>query len=98
MDHAKIGVIGAGRMGKNHCRIYASLRRAELAGVCDQDMELGRQVARQFQVPFYPTLDELFEHVDAVSVVTPTPSHFDLAMRCLEKRTSSINYVLKPIA
>jgi predicted dehydrogenase len=72
-------------MGKNHCRIYSSLPRSELIGVCDRDHEVGRRVAAQYEVPFYSEADELLERADAVSIVTPTPSHFDLAMRCLKK-------------
>jgi virulence factor len=72
-------------MGKSHCRVYSSLPRADLVGVCDEDPDVGRKVALQYQVPFYSEVDQLLKYVDAVSVVTPTPTHFDLAMRCLEK-------------
>ena len=95
MDHVRVGVIGVGRMGKSHCRVYSSLPRAELVGVCDQDSDTGRQVAQQYQVPFYPEVDELLDEVDAVSVVTPTPQHFDLVLRCLERDVHIL--VEKPI-
>ena len=95
MDYIKLGVIGVGRMGKNHCRIYSSLPRVELVGVHDQDQELGRCIGQQHQVPFYAEVDELLEHVDAVSIVTPTPTHFDLAMRCLDRGVHVL--VEKPI-
>jgi predicted dehydrogenase len=42
------------------------------------------QTARQYDVPGYVEVDSLLEQVDAVSVVTPTPTHFDLAARCLD--------------
>lgn len=85
MDRVKIGVIGVGRMGRNHCRVYSNLRRAELVGVTDAMPEVGRQVAQQYDVPFYNQLDDLLDKVDAVSLVTPTPLHFDLAKRCIER-------------
>jgi virulence factor len=72
-------------MGESHCRVYSSLPRAELVGVCDQDPDTGRRVAQQYQTPFYLEVDELLDKVDAVSVVTPTPQHFDLALHCLER-------------
>jgi virulence factor len=72
-------------MGESHCRVYSSLPRAELVGVCDQDPDTGRRVAQQYQTPFYLEVDELLDKVDAVSVVTPTPQHFDLVLRCLER-------------
>jgi predicted dehydrogenase len=70
-------------MGQRHCRVYASLRQAQLAGICDAAPEVGHQVAQQYDVPFYRDVEDLLEHVDAVSLATPTPLHFDLAMRCL---------------
>jgi predicted dehydrogenase len=83
MDYVRMGVIGAGMMGQRHCRIYSNLRRTQLVGICDTRPEAGRRVAQQYDVAFYEHLDELLPHVDAVSLVTPTPVHFDLAMRCL---------------
>jgi len=96
MDKIRIGVIGVGRMGQPHCRVYSSLRQAQLVGVCDTNAEAGRQVAQQYDVPFYHEIDGLLEQVDAVSLVTPTPFHFDLAKRCLERGIHVL--IEKPIA
>ncbi|MGQ0604433.1 MAG: Gfo/Idh/MocA family oxidoreductase [Anaerolineales bacterium] len=96
MDYVKVGVIGVGRMGQRHCRVYANLRRAQLAGVCDANPQLGQQIAAQYGVPYYADVDELLTHVDAVSIVTPTPLHFDVAMRCLQKGVHVL--IEKPIA
>lgn len=83
MKQIKVGVIGAGRMGQRHCRVYSTLRQAQLVGVCDAVPETGRRVAEEYDVLFYEDVEALLKHVDAVSLATPTPSHFDLAMRCL---------------
>jgi predicted dehydrogenase len=83
MRQIRVGVIGVGTMGQRHCRVYSNLRRVELIGVCDGWPETGRRVAQQYEVPFYEHVDDLLPHVDAVSLVTPTPFHFDLAMHCL---------------
>ncbi len=96
MNQVKVGVIGVGAMGKRHCRVYSGLRRVQLAGICDTVPELGYQVARQYDAPFYEQIDDLLKHVDAASLVTPTPSHFDLAMRCLTQNVHVL--VEKPIA
>lgn len=85
MDQLRVGVIGAGMMGQRHCRIYSNMRRAQLVGICDTRSEVGSRVAQQFEVPFYENLHDLLLHVDAVSLVTPTPSHFEIAMHCLAK-------------
>ena len=85
MDRIKVGVIGVGRMGQNHCRVLSLLRHAELIGVYDSNPDVGSRVAACHQVPYYREADALLDAVDAVSIVTPTPTHFGLAMRCLEK-------------
>ncbi len=82
---ARVGVIGAGRMGQRHCRVFSNMRRAELGGVFDLDQQTGRQVAAQYDAPYYERLDDLLENVEAVAIATPTPFHFELAMRCLER-------------
>jgi virulence factor len=85
MDRIKVGVVGVGRMGQSHCRVFSSLRYAELVGVCDLNPEAGAAVAQRYQVAYYPEVDGLLDDVDAVAIVTPTPTHFGLAMRCLER-------------
>lgn len=83
MKQIAVGVIGTGTMGQRHCRVYSNLRRAQLVGICDVRRETGQQIAQEYEVPFYECLDDLLPHVDAVSLVTPTPLHYDLAIRCL---------------
>ncbi len=83
MESVKVGVIGLGRMGQQHCRVYSTLRRAQLVGVSDVNPEVGKAVAQRLDVPFYPNAEELLEKVDAVSLVTPTPSHYELSKLCL---------------
>lgn len=92
----RVGVIGLGRMGSQHCRIYSGLRRAQLVGVCDLDPEIGIRTAQRYEVPYYSEIDELLDRVDAVSLVTPTPFHYDIAMRCIEHGVHVL--IEKPIA
>ncbi len=81
----RVGVIGTGMMGQRHCRVYSTMRRAQLVGVCDANPAAGNRVARQYDVTFYEKLEDLLTNVDAVTLATPTPSHFELAMRCLAR-------------
>ncbi len=85
MEHVRIGVIGTGRMGQNHCRVYSNMRHAKFVGVCDVNGDLGKDVARKFEVSYFRDVESLLENVDAVSICTPTPEHYDLVMRCLER-------------
>ncbi|MDL1909420.1 Gfo/Idh/MocA family oxidoreductase [Chloroflexi bacterium CFX6] len=85
MDPVRIGVIGTGRMGQSHCRVYSNLRHARFVGVCDANADLGKDVARRHEVSFFRDVDSLLENADAVSVCTPTPEHFEIVKRCLDQ-------------
>jgi len=85
MDLVRIGVIGTGRMGQSHCRVYSNLRHARFVGICDSNIELGKDIARRHEVSFFRDVDSLLENVDAVSVCTPTPDHFEIVKRCLDQ-------------
>ena len=64
MNQTRIGVIGLGRMGKNHCRVLSTLRTAELIGVFDIDPEVGLSIAREYQSSFHNNLESLLLNVD----------------------------------
>jgi virulence factor len=85
MDPVRVGVIGTGRMGQSHCRVYSNLRQAKFVGLCDLNSDLGKDVARKHEVAFFRDVDSLLENVDAVSVCTPTPDHFAIVKRCLDQ-------------
>jgi predicted dehydrogenase len=84
MERVKTGVIGLGRMGRHHCRVYATLRESQLIGICDTNPVVANEFSALYEVPVYSNVDDLLEQVDAVSIATPTPTHFELVRRCLE--------------
>ncbi len=95
MENLRVGVIGVGRMGYRHCRVYSTMRKVQLVGVCDVDPQLGNKVATEYEVPFYQDVEELLGQVNAVSLAVPTPLHFDLVRQCLEHRVHVL--VEKPL-
>jgi predicted dehydrogenase len=96
MDQIRIGIVGVGTMGQRHCRVYANMRHAQLVGVHDVNAKLGHQVAQQYEVPHYDSLDALLDHVDAVSIATSTKQHFETTMHCIQRGVHVL--VEKPIA
>ena len=96
MSTVRVGVVGVGRMGRNHCRVLAGMRNVLLVGVADLAENPGRQIAQQYETTFYPQVDELLAAVDAVVIATPTPTHFALTMRCLAQGLHVL--IEKPIA
>ena len=80
----KIGVIGTGKMGKNHVRIYSDLRGVDELYVTDMNKEAGQEVAKAYNANFVDSMEELLSSVDAVSICTPTSAHFDTAKQVIE--------------
>ncbi len=72
----RCGVIGVGRMGSHHARLYAESADAELVGVVDSDPARREEAARRFGVRTFESIDQLLElKPDAVSIATPTVTH-----------------------
>jgi len=85
---AKIGVavIGSGSWGKNHARVYNQLTNASLEAVVDAREDIARNVAKQYGVKWYTDLEKAFTNtnIEAVSICTPTVTHYDLAKQAIE--------------
>ena len=80
MKTIRVGVIGAGLMGERHCRVYANMRGAHFVGVFDVNHVRGHEVAEKYNARYFDSPLDLLRDVNAVTVATPTPAHFDLAM------------------
>ena len=83
-----VGVLGVGSLGKEHARIYAELAsagRVEFVGVHDTASEAAAKIANRMGVKSFTDAAELAAQVDAVSIVTPTNTHYELARRLLEQ-------------
>jgi len=78
----RVAVIGTGSLGKEHARIYAELAAAgtvNFAGVFDTNTAVARGYAEKFHVHAFDSIEEAAELSDALSVVTPTTTHFSIA-------------------
>ena len=82
----RVAVLGTGSLGKEHVRIYSELAAAgqvELAGIYDSFPETARKIAAKHNVRVFNSVAEVAAAADAVNVVTPTTTHFELAKRLL---------------
>jgi predicted dehydrogenase len=91
----RVGVIGAGYLGRHHARIYSGLADVELVGVADLDAEAAGETAGQYGCVPYADHRELIALCDALSIVTPTSTHRDIALDCLREGKDIL--VEKPI-
>jgi predicted dehydrogenase len=96
MDKIRAAVIGVGYLGRFHAQKYAQLPECELVAVVDGREEVRKAVAAELGVPAVAEYRDLLGKVDAVSVVTPTPTHFEIADAFLAAGAHVL--VEKPIA
>jgi predicted dehydrogenase len=84
----KVAVLGTGSLGKEHVRLYAELSavgQIELVGIHDISPETAHTIAAKHGTRAFTSVDELAAASDAVNVVTPTSTHFDLAKSLLQQ-------------
>ncbi|MBF0505351.1 MAG: Gfo/Idh/MocA family oxidoreductase [Nitrospirae bacterium] len=90
-----VGVIGVGYLGQHHARIYAELDDVRMVAVADTDKVRAGEIAKKYGCEAFTDYRELLDEVDAVSVVTPTTFHYDIAMDCI--RAGKDILIEKPI-
>ncbi|MBT3173318.1 MAG: Gfo/Idh/MocA family oxidoreductase [Lentimicrobiaceae bacterium] len=92
----KIGLLGAGHLGKIHLKCIKQIDDIELVGFYDTNEETRKAVEEEFDVKAYGTIEDLMDVVDAVDIVTPTVSHFNCAKTAIENNKHV--FIEKPIA
>ncbi len=91
----RTAVIGVGYLGKFHAQKFAQIPGSELVAVVDIDDEVRERVATDLGVDAIGDYRKLIGAVDAVSVVVPTPTHFEIAKAFLDSGVHVL--VEKPI-
>lgn len=91
-----MGVVGVGRFGQHHARIYSELDNCELVGIYDINRTRGEEIAARYHTRHFPSLETLLDQVEAVSIVTPTATHHEVAEVPLKRGIHTL--VEKPIA
>lgn len=82
----KVGVVGAGHLGKIHIRLLLELQdKFQFVGFHDTNNETSQAVAATFEIKHFDEFDDLLDAIDCVVIVTPTISHFSYASRALRK-------------
>jgi predicted dehydrogenase len=81
----KVGVIGAGHLGKFHLNNWAVIDGVQLVGFCDTDNANAKQVAEKYKIPRFEQVDDLIDACDALDIVAPTSFHFELCEKAIKK-------------
>jgi len=92
----KIGVLGAGHLGKIHIRLIKEIPDFQLVGFFDNNSETRQKVSEEFGITAYDNMDALIDDCEVIDIVTPTLHHFDCAVSALQK--SRHVFIEKPLA
>ena len=92
----KVGVLGAGHLGKIHLRLLNQSEKYELVGFYDAFEENANKVAAEFGYKKFDSIAELIAAVDVVDIVTPTMQHFECAKQVIE--AGKHIFIEKPIS
>ena len=95
MSALRVAVVGVGYLGRIHAQKYLGLPDVELVGVSDKRVTAGRDFAESCGVEFFENPRELLGRIDAVTIATSTPAHFELARLFLENGVHA--FVEKPL-
>lgn len=81
----KVGVVGAGHLGRWHIKNLHALDNVDLVGFYDSDPRRSATIAEEYKAAPFSALDKLLDNCEAVSIVVPTFAHFRVAKAALEK-------------
>ena len=98
MQDTKIrtAVVGAGKMGAVHAKVYDSLPQSDLVAVVDTDIDKARKLARKYKCSAFANCGDILDKVKAVTIATPTASHYELAKLFIENNIAVM--IEKPLA
>ena len=80
----KVGVLGAGHLGKIHLKLLNQSSKYDLVGFYDPFTENAQKVAEEFGYKLFNSVSELIDSVDVIDIVTPTLSHFNCAKEAIQ--------------
>jgi predicted dehydrogenase len=79
-----IGVIGAGHLGRYHIECLKRIDGFSLAGFYDIDTARSKEISEKYDIPCFDHVAGLLDQVEAICIVTPTVTHYDLAIQAID--------------
>ncbi|MBA3829853.1 MAG: Gfo/Idh/MocA family oxidoreductase [Taibaiella sp.] len=92
----KIGIFGAGHLGKIHMQQWLEIPDVQIKGFYDPNDAQAATAIAQYQIPRYTDIDELIQECDALDIVSTTTTHYEIAKRCLQHGKHL--FIEKPLA
>ena len=83
MKKLKLGLIGVGHMGQYHLNILSNMENIEFVGISDKNSERLEELSEKYEVAGFDDFRKLAKKCDAVCIATPTKTHYEVAIECL---------------
>jgi len=80
----KVGVIGTGKLGGIHTKLWSENENADLVGIFDPDNDRASELSSQFGIKAFDSIEDLLDNIEAITIASPTIYHFDIAKQCIE--------------
>jgi predicted dehydrogenase len=96
VEKIRTAIVGAGKMGRIHAKVYDQLPQSNLVAVVDIDGGKAERLANQYGCQAFTDSRDILDKVDAVTVATPTVTHLELAKIFITKNVSVM--IEKPLA
>lgn len=81
----RIGVLGVGHLGKIHLKLLKEINGYDVVGFYDPDDHHAQKTEKEFEVNRFDSVKKLVESCDALDIVSPTTTHFQLAKEAIKK-------------
>ena len=95
-DALPVAVVGCGRMGQLHARVYSQMPQVRLVGLYDADADVAAAAKDKYGGEVFTDLEELARRVRAVTVAVPTQFHATVARPLLQRGVACL--IEKPLA
>lgn len=96
MDKLRTAIVGAGKMGGIHAKVYSQLPQSELVAIVDVSKDRADALAEQYGCQSFDSPEKLIGKVDAVTISAPTVAHLELAKLFIENNIAVL--IEKPLA
>ena len=95
MNKIKLGLVGLGHLGKIHLKCILQIPEIILVGCFDVNQESAQSICKEFGVVHYESIDQLIQDAEAIDIVTPTTTHYDIASMAI--RAGKHCFIEKPV-
>ena len=92
----RIGIFGVGHLGKIHVRLLKEISGFQLVGFFDPDDKIALKAEEEFGIKRFDSAKKLMESCDAIDIVSPTTTHFEIAKDAIKKAKHI--FIEKPLA